>query len=89
MALSKTQITARLKFRESALARLYEAYEQIASGAVKSYTIDDRTLTRLDLGDLKDEISKMENEIDTLNAQLEGLNGGKSRKAVGVIPCDW
>lgn len=83
---TKTTIQRRLTFRESALEKLYAAYEALADGGVKSYTIDDRELTRLDLDALSDEIKTMESEIDSLEAQLSGK---KSRRAVGILPRDW
>lgn len=83
---SKTTLRRRLAFRESALEELYTAYTAILKGKVKSYQIDDRTLTRLDLPALYDEIVEMENEIDGLEAQL---NGGSARRAYAVVPSDW
>ena len=83
---SRTVIQKRLAFRESALERLYDAYDALLKGGVKSYTIDDRQLTRLDLGALAEEIREMESEIDELTAQL---NGGRARRAFGVLPRDW
>ena len=56
------------------------------SGQVKSYAVGTRNLTRLDLPQLEDTISKLEKEIDGLEAVL---CGGKRRKAVGAIPRDW
>lgn len=46
----------------------------------------DHSPTRLDLPQLEDTISKLEKEIDGLEAVL---CGGKRRKAVGAIPRDW
>jgi len=53
---------------------------------VKSYTIDDRSLTRFDLDKLKDEIADEENTVDELTAMLNGM---KPRRAFGVLPRDW
>lgn len=83
---TKTSIQRKLTFRKSALEKLYAAYEALADGGVKSYTIDDRELTRLDLDTLSDEIKAMESEIDSLETQLAGK---KTRRAVGVLPRDW
>ena len=83
---SKVTIKKRLAFRERALDRLYDAYEALLKGGVKSYMIDDRQLTRLDLPALAEEIREMENEIDALTAQLAGAKG---RRAFGVLPRDW
>lgn len=83
---SKTTIERRLQFRRSTLERLYEAYDKLLKGGVKSYTIDDRELTRFDLPDLKEEIEKMEKEVDELENQL---NGRRPRKAVAVVLRDW
>ena len=53
---------------------------------MKSYKLDDRELTRLDLGKLSEEIKEAEQKVDELEALL---NGQSARKAFGVIPRDW
>lgn len=83
---SKTILEKRLTFRTKALEKLYDAYTALVDGGVKSYTIDDRQLTRFDLPALSEEIKTMESEIDALEAELAGR---KRRKAFGVIPRDW
>ncbi len=82
----KTELQARLTFRQEALEKLREAYLALVSGGVKSYTIDDRTLTKLDIYRLKKEIEDMENEIDALESMV---NGKKPRKAFGIVARDW
>lgn len=82
----RAELQARLEFRKTALAQLREAYLALVSGGVKSYTIDDRTLTKFDIHRLKKEIADMENEVDALESML---NGKKARKAFGVVPRDW
>lgn len=82
----KTEIKARLEFRKKALEKLRAAYLALVDGRVKSYTIDDRQLTRLDLGTLKKEIKAAEEEVDELSSMVEGR---KPRKAVGIILRDW
>ena len=82
----KTELQARLTFRKEALAKLSDAYLALVSGGVKSYPIDDRTLTKLDIHRLKKEIEDMENEVDALESML---NSRKPRKAFGVLPRDW
>lgn len=86
MAASKTLIEKRITFKEDALEKLYDAYLALVNGQVKSYTIDDRQLTRLDLTALRDEIKQMESELDELNNLL---NGKHPRKAFGIVPRDW
>ena len=83
---SKTIIKRRLAFCEEALDRLYGAYNALLKGGVKSYMIDDRQLTRLDLPVLSEEIRKMENRVDELTAELSGQG---PRKVFGVLPRDW
>lgn len=81
-----TELRARLEFRQSALTKLRDAYLALVDGGVKSYSIDDRQLTRLDLPDLERQIEETEKKVDELNAQLAGQ---KPRKAFGIIPRDW
>lgn len=83
---SKKDLSIRLNFWRSAYEKLTAAYTALVDGRVKSYTIDDRQLTRFDLGTLKDEIEEAEQKIDELTALL---NGRRPRKAFGVIPRDW
>lgn len=82
----KTELKARLDFWQSALKKLRSAYLALVDGGVKSYTIDDRQLTRFDLPSLKDEIDEAEEKVDELTALL---NGARPRKAFGIIPRDW
>ena len=88
MATTKHQrITEKLEFDKEILRLLREAYKALITGQVQSYTIGTRSLTRLNLPDLKNEIREIETEIDGLEEQLNG--SGKARKAVGVIPRDF
>lgn len=84
--MTKTVIKRRIQFREDALEKLYKAYEALVATGVKSYQMDDRTLTKLDLPALSEEIEKLENELDNLEAQLAGKS---PRKAYAIIPRDW
>ena len=61
-----TDVKIRLNFWRSAYEKLTAAYTALVDGRVKSYTIDDRQLTRFDLGTLKDEIEEAEQKIDEL-----------------------
>ncbi len=81
-----TTIKKRLEFHTQRLDNLYAAYNKLLSGGVKSYKLDDRELTRLDLGKLSEEIKEAEQKVDELEALL---NGQSARKAFGVIPRDW
>lgn len=88
MATTKRQrITEKLEFDYEILGLLREAYKALITGQVQSYTIGSRSLTRLNLPDLKNEIREIETEIDSLEEQLR--SGGKTRKAVGVVPRDF
>lgn len=82
----KVELRARLEFYKEALQKLRKAYLALVDGGVKSYTLDDRELTRFDLPDLRKEIENAEKVIDDLTAQL---NGKKPRRAVGIVPRDW
>lgn len=82
----RARIERRLEYYEGLLEDLYAAQKALISGGVQSYTIDDRTLTRLDLKALAEEIEEIEQKVDDLEALLDG---GKGRKAVAVVPHDW
>lgn len=84
--MKETTIRKRLEYWESMLDKLMKAYEELISGGVKSYMIDDRQLTKFDLPELKREIESAEAKVDALTAQL---SGGGSRKAFGIVPMDW
>ena len=82
----KEDLKIRLNFWRSAVEKLRTAYMALASGGVKSYTIDDRQLTRYDLPALKEEIADAERRIDELTAQLAGQ---RPRRAFAVVPREW
>lgn len=86
MSMDKVELRARLEFRQKSLSKLRKAYLALLDGGVKSYTIDDRQLTRFDLPDLKNAIEQMEDEVDELETQLKGR---RPRKAFGIVPRDW
>lgn len=82
----RAEIKIRLNFWKDALVKLRAAYLALVDGGAKSYTIDDRQLTRLDLEKLKGEITEAEKKVDELTSIL---CGGRSRKAFGIMPRDW
>ncbi len=81
-----TEIRARLAFWKAALEKKRTAYLALIDGGVKSYTIDDRTLTRFDLDTLSKEIEAAERKVDELTAMAQGK---KPRKAFGIVPRNW
>lgn len=82
----KVELRARLDYHRDVLKKLRTAYVKLLESGTQSYTIDDRTLTRLDLGKLKKQIKEEEDTVDELE---EALKGKKPRKAFGIVPRDW
>lgn len=80
------EVKTRIAFHKTAAQKLRAAYLALADGGVQSYTIGTRSLSKLDLFKILDEIKAHEKAIDSLEGQL---GGGKARKAVGVLPRDW
>lgn len=80
-------IRLRLETKKKALDAANAAYIALLSGKVQSYAIGRRNLTRLNLAELEETIASLEKEVDSLEAAL--TNGGRRRKAVGVIPRDF
>jgi len=83
---SKTELKARLAFWKAALEKMQSAYLALIDGGVKSYTIDDRSLTRFDIPELLDRIREAERKVDELTSLV---NGGGARRAFGIIPRDY
>lgn len=83
---SRETIRARIETKQIQLDAANAAYTALITGQVKSYAIGSRNLTRLDLPQLEETITKLENEIDNLEEQLRS---GRKRKAVGVVPRDF
>ena len=81
-----TELKSRLEFRRAALDSARAAYLALLNGQAQSYTIGSRSMTRLDLPELKKTIRGLEKEVDELESQL---TGGGRRKAVGVLIRDW
>lgn len=82
----KTAIKNRLEYWNGLYEKLQEAYVALVEGKVKSYTIDDRQLTRFDLSDMLKQMEEIEQKIDELEA---ALNGTGVRKIVGIVPRNW
>lgn len=83
---SKAEFKTRLAFHRSAAEKLREAYIALVDGGVQSYSIGSRSLTKLDLTKIMEEIKQHEKAIDNLE---QALKTGKRRRAVGVLPRDW
>lgn len=86
MALTKTEITARIQWTQDVLSKARDAYTQLLAGNVSSYSLGSRSVTRLDLDKLLQHIKALEKQLDELEALA---NGGRARKAVGAVFVDW
>lgn len=84
--MDKELIKARLEYWKEVYEKYQNAYIALIEGQVKSYTIDDRQLSRWDLKDIADLMEDAEKKIDELSALLENK---RPRKAFGVLPRDW
>lgn len=84
--MNRATIQKRLDYWNAQLDRLMNAYTAVVEGGVKSYQIDDRSLTRFDIPSLKKAIADAEENVDKYEALLEGM---KPRRAFGVIPRNW
>lgn len=84
--MDKALIEERLQYWKTTLGKLMDAYVALLNGGVKSYTIDDRTLTKFDIASLRRAIDDAEKKIDEYEALLNGM---QPRKAFGIVPRDW
>lgn len=83
---SREIIRKRLEYYEGVYEKLQTAILALVEGGVKSYTIDDRTVSKYDVPRLMKQLEDVERKIDELTAVLEGSG---ARKAFGIIPRDW
>ena len=84
--MDRATVQERLNYWKTTLGKLMDAYTALISGGVKSYQIDDRSLTRFDIPSLRKAIDEAEEKVDEYEAMLEGM---KPRKAFAVLPRDW
>lgn len=84
--ISKNEAKALYEYYDKLICRLTEAKLKLIDGGVKSYTIDDRSLTRFDMDKISAEIDDAVNKRAVYKAIM---NGKSPRKAVGVIPRDF
>lgn len=84
--ISKNEAKALCEYYDKLISRLTEAKLKLIDGGVKSYTIDDRSLTRFDMDKISAEIDDAVNKRAVYKAIM---NGRSPRKAVGVIPRDF
>ena len=84
--MDRETIQKRLNYWRNQLDKLMDAYTALISSGVKSYQIDDRSLTRFDIPYLRKAIDDAEEKVDQYEALLDGQ---KPRKAFGVLPRDW
>ena len=83
---SKAELRDRLEFHKASRDAAQTAYIALLNGQAQSYTIGSRSLTKFDLAELREEIAYHQKEIDCLTVEL---NGGRRRRAVGIVPRDW
>ena len=84
--MDRSTIQERLTYWRGMLKKLMDAYVALVEGGVKSYQIDDRSLTRFDIPSIRKAIEDAEEKVDQYEALLEGA---RPRKAFGVLPRDW
>lgn len=84
--MTKETIQERLTYWKEQLGKLMDAYVSLVEGGVKSYEIDDRSLTRFDIPSLRKAIDTAEEKVDMYEALL---NGQAPRKAFAVVPRDY
>jgi hypothetical protein len=84
--MDKATVEKRLKYWQDTLGKLMDAYTSLSDGGVKSYTIDDRTLTKFDIPSIKRAINDAETKVSEYEALLNGM---APRNAFGVVTRDW
>lgn len=83
---SRTEAKIMYDYYTTLVDKLVTAKLALVEGGVKSYTIDDRSLTKFDIDKLGMEI---EDAIKKRSEYEAILNGRATRKAVAVVPRDF
>lgn len=84
--ISREQAKAMYEYYGKLIEKLTAAKLALVDGGVKSYTIDDRSLTKFDIDKLGSEI---EDAVRKRSEYEAIMNGKRPRKAVAVIPRDF
>ncbi len=84
--MTRAEAKVMYEYYSALVDKLLKAKLALVDGGVKSYTIDDRSLTRFDIDKLTDELEDAIRKRDEYEALM---NGGTSRRAVGFVPRDF
>lgn len=84
--ISRNEAQVMYEYYDKLITKLTKAKLSLVDGGVKSYAVDDRSLTRFDIDMLSKEIDEAVNKRAEYAAIM---NGKKPRRAVGVIPRDF
>lgn len=84
--MTKSEAKTLFEYYDKLVTKLMDAKLALVSGGVKSYTIDNRSLTRFDLDSLGVEI---EDAVKKRDMYRSVMNGGKPRKAFAILPRDF
>lgn len=84
--MTKNEAKALYEYYSKLIDKLTAAKLALVEGGVKSYTIDNRSLTRFDIDTLSSEIDDAIRKRDEYRTIM---NGARARKAFGIIPRDF
>ena len=84
--MTKNEAKALYEYYSKLIDKLTAAKLALVEGGVKSYTIDNRSLTRFDIDTLSSEIN---DAIRKRDEYRNIMNGARARKAFGIIPRDF
>ena len=80
------ELKKRHKFYSSHADNLRTAIFEITEGTAKSYTINNRLLTVLDVDELYRQLADTEKKIDELTTLIAGK---RPRRSFAILPRDW
>ena len=83
---TREQAKVMYEYYDKLIEKLIAAKFALVEGGAKSYTIDDRSLTRFDIDKLGTEI---EDAVQKRSEWEALMNGRPPRKAVAVVPRDF
>ncbi|MGN0787115.1 MAG: hypothetical protein ACI4OB_06960 [Christensenellales bacterium] len=84
--MTKQEAKVLFEYYDSYIKKLMEAKIALIDGRISSYSIGDRSITRMNIKTLENDLDAAVKKRDEYRAIMEGRG---TRSIVGIVPTDW